>query len=91
MITINVTINDISGGQRYHSSACPVALSLSRHFKNSIHVFERSFRVSGSWKVYRLPGSAIDFISNFDNRFPTEPFSFEIEDQGGSNEDNRIS
>lgn len=74
---IYVTAEDIRDGLPRNCHACPIYRALKR----------AGLKVTGVTRMivdmyrgstYRLPKSAIEFISRFDNGKPVKPFSFEF-------------
>lgn len=83
---VNVTKTYIDAGVPRDCDRCPVALAvLGEH---AIPVMVGPFRMArraDTWTEARpsevdLPQRAVDWIRDFDNGIPVEPFSFEVPD-----------
>lgn len=89
VITIQVTKEDIDEGQRGRCELCPVALALRRHVADNVKVSVSSRAVSFTLlprvgpshipnHVAFLPVEAYSFVHNFDSKWPTKPFEFNL-------------
>ena len=82
MIIINVTADDIVNGIRGKCVSCPVALAISKVFPKYFVVVRNTevhLNHSALVQTIQLPNSAVNFIDDFDNNKPVEPFSFELD------------
>ena len=84
MLKVNVTQEHIDKGERYSTSACPIARALKDVLPaDSCAVNVRAavavwFQNSGYYRAW-LPHSAQDFVVEFDSGQDVEPFSFELD------------
>lgn len=87
---VEVTAEDIRRGIKGNCARCPIALACirvlgikrrSEYRWVSIAGEEFEFRLGKNEQVYygRLPDSATDFQSYFDDSEPVAPFSFDVE------------
>jgi hypothetical protein len=82
-ITVDVTQEDIDGGERGDCKKCPIARALARTKGQSPEVSD--FEVSQFRIQYQregrmlLPEEAQIFVRRFDNKRPVSPFSFTLE------------
>lgn len=83
MITITVTQDDIEKGEATNCHYCPIAIAAKRAFKAysvSCAVRLLIYTDETSYKKYKLPDEALNFIGDFDNGKGVEPFEFEIDE-----------
>jgi len=80
--TICVTQEHIDRGQRADCDRCPIALAVLDALGNpegSSFIQVSLWNVfAGRDTVFRLPGAAREFISDFDNRRNVRPFRFTL-------------
>lgn len=82
MLTIDVTEEDISKGQKGVADCCPIALAMRRKGLCSIGV-TAAFIVYFAGikpKQYDTPNKVHSFIFDFDNDRPVQPFAFQLTD-----------
>ena len=72
---IQITQDDIDSGIKKSYTKCPIALALSRHFKE---VRVENFEVTLDGKHYGMGTDLQLFAVNFDNNETVKPFEFEI-------------
>ncbi len=77
---IEVTEDDIRNGKSYDCMTCPIALALSRAFKESLHVRATPFSlfVDNPPRIFNPPQSVVAFMVDFDMHHPVQPFTFEL-------------
>jgi hypothetical protein len=81
---VNVTLLDISRGERHSPTSCPIALAVRRALRGtpgvSVSVGTKAVDIQQSTLIEspRLPPIARRFIKKFDGRGVVEPFSFEL-------------
>lgn len=79
---ISVTEEDIRTGVRRSCTTCPIANATRRVCGDKI-VWANTYTITiglTEGKVFKTPGKAKEFILDFDNGNPVEPFEFELED-----------
>lgn len=92
-ITIQVTADDISKGERKNCSSCPIALAACRVFEvpvridcfeyfaqNAVMVTSEEITCFGrtGMDCYPLPQEASDFVNRFDKKENVAPFTFTV-------------
>lgn len=86
---ISVTANHIKNSYRRSSRFCPIARAIASHFPlhtvsagmEYITLYDQNLWKSGIYKPLRkcsTPDIVKQFISNFDNKLPVEPFEFDL-------------
>lgn len=77
---IEVTQEDIEKGKLGECSACPIALAMRRATGKPFEVGTDIYWLGFDLRSERmLPPEAALFVSDFDDKKPVQPFSFEIE------------
>lgn len=84
LVKIQVTQEDINNGIKFKCESCPVALAIKRLLKPNVKVLVGdiiSFMTNDSseWKDVVTPERVWDFLVQFDNKRPVQPFSFELD------------
>ncbi len=78
---IKVTKTHIKNGMRDSSCFCPIALAVKKIIKppsaRDVEVEYHLCRINNLY--YRLPQTAREFITAFDNGHHVEPFEFELD------------
>lgn len=81
--TIEVTQADIDAGESQSCTACPIALAVQRVFPECrIEVTERAMYLYRGEELEaraNTPRTAARFVRLFDQGFPVEPFTFEVD------------
>lgn len=81
---VNVTAEDINGGERSFSTTCMVAQAIKREIVGSssllvdIQTIRFTMKDEGIRYVYLTPREIQDYIVAFDAGDPIEPFSFKL-------------
>ena len=75
---IRVTQDDIRNGVQCDAMLCPVALSLRRSLPGRT-VTAGEFTIYIDDGMYAAPVAVEEFIENFDDGAPVQPFEFELE------------
>lgn len=82
-VTISVTQDDINEGEPAECGICPIALAARRALKTAaeLSVFSDHIKIYFAVRVVlaALPRIAQDFIIDFDNFDPVQPFSFDLD------------
>lgn len=78
---VRVTQEHIREGKRGECGECPVALALVEAFEtHDVSVFDENWdwylEVAG--KTIKAPDEVVSFARAFDNKYPVEPFEFEV-------------
>ena len=75
---VTVTQEDIDKGRPQVGHGCPIAIAVKRSNKSNTVWIGRFTAFIGA-DCYPLPGTAMQFVKDFDNNKPVEPFTFEME------------
>jgi hypothetical protein len=78
---ISVTHADITEGVKNACNHCPIALAIKRAFNCDCVMVLASFDIIVNSQQYTSedPETVQEFINNFDNGFPVQPFSFTLQ------------
>ena len=74
--TVNVTSTDIANGISRRQEECPVALALTRRFKNNYCKVNNSYVFVTEVGVIKPPQKVKEFIQKFDDEEEVKPFRF---------------
>jgi hypothetical protein len=75
---IQVTQQDIDEGIAGKCYDCPIALAIARVLHIRLRVFRTIVIYSFGYLIF-LPNCVIQFIDQFDNNEPVQPFEFELD------------
>lgn len=79
---IEVSDHDISTGQRYSPSWCPVSNGLRRAGLNNpttaYSYIQLALHPGHHNTIFPTPPEVTKFMKRYDNRLPVEPFTFEL-------------
>lgn len=78
IVIIEVTQEDIDNGFVDHCQLCPIALALARAGFPKPAVLGPFFNFGDDRQKVELPECCGEFIDQFDDEEPVQPFSFEI-------------
>jgi hypothetical protein len=78
---VAVTEYHLKHGRPCHGNACPIALALIEKTSADVYVYGKYVRffVGGQAVRIYLPKDAQQFVFNYDEGHPTQPFEFELE------------
>lgn len=84
MLKVNVTQEHIDKGERYSTSACPIAWALrdvlpTDSFGVNVRASVAVWFRNGGYYQAGLPRTAQDFVVEFDNGHNMSPFSFGLD------------
>ena len=79
---IGVTKHDIDNGIQNKCQLCPIALAVKRKINGEVIVFGNGISIFitdiiRSYRYYKLPLKAKNFIQRFDDGKKVKPFTFE--------------
>lgn len=75
---VTVTQNHITDGKPGMFGSCPIALAIKDIATGYVSVSTHSAVYDSH--VWSLPVEAQDFVNAFDNNWPVQPFSFDLEE-----------
>lgn len=85
-LTVNVTSDDIKNGARKDPRCCPIARAVNRtlDIEDGVEVYEfyiqtddyMDTHIGLLYSTFLMPDVARQFIRDFDNSMPVEPFEF---------------
>lgn len=78
-IELEIKKEDIERGSRLKPLRCPIALALSRRFKETIIVGSHTFDIQGRRKFNTLDIDAMTFIRNFDYNKGVKPTTIHVD------------